>query len=482
MKENKISLKKNVIFSALKQICQIFFPLITIPYITRILNTDGYGKVNFGSSVISYISLFASLGISTYAIREGAAIRSRNNDFKKFASEIFSINLITTAISYLILLMLINLPFFGDKKLLILIQSLIVLFTTLGTDWINNVYEDFIYITIRYVIIQLLSLSAMFIFVRHPNDYLIYAFILTMASSGANILNIFYIRKKYTKLKFTLDIAWKKHLIPILILFGNTLAITIYVNSDILMIGFFEQDSEVGIYSLASKIYAIIKQLMNAIIIVTIPRLTNHLSNGNKVAYSNLATKILGVLLLLVFPISVGSVMLSKEILGIVGGNKYMSGSLAFKILSAAIVFSLIASFYTNMVLILNKCEKKVLKITLISGLTNIVFNLVFIPFLGYVGAAITTLISEMIVAVYCYHISKPLLKITFQKNTFTSIISGTILVCVICLILKKLIENIFLLVVMCCIISVLGYFIVLLLFQNDIIIAELKKSGGLSK
>ena len=86
------SLGVNALLNGIKQCCSIIFPLITFPYISRVLGSDGYGKYSFSSSVTSYFILLAALGIYTYAIREGAKIRDNQKSINQFCSQVFSIN------------------------------------------------------------------------------------------------------------------------------------------------------------------------------------------------------------------------------------------------------------------------------------------------------------------------------------------------------------------------------------------------------
>ena len=145
MEEKKNSLKVNATLNIIKQVCAIIFPLITFPYVSRTLGVDMYGKINFSNSIVSYITLIAGLGVSSYAIREGARIRDDKVKFERFSNEVFSINIVSTIFSYIVLFFLILLWNKLDSyKSLILILSINVLLTTLGTDWINTVYEDFL--------------------------------------------------------------------------------------------------------------------------------------------------------------------------------------------------------------------------------------------------------------------------------------------------------------------------------------------------
>ena len=155
--KKKKSVGINAVLNIIKQCCAIIFPLITFPYASRVLGVENYGKVNFGTSIISYFTLLAGLGITNYAIREGARIRDNKENFSAFVNEVFTINVVTTLISYAALfLTLIFWDKLGSYRVLILIQSLSILFTTIGTDWINSIYEEYAYITIRYVIVHII--------------------------------------------------------------------------------------------------------------------------------------------------------------------------------------------------------------------------------------------------------------------------------------------------------------------------------------
>ena len=221
------SIKKNTIFNAIKTVSAIIFPLITFPYASRTLLVENIGKVNFGLSFISYFSLIASLGINVYAIRECAKFGDDRVKLSKIASEIFSINVFTTIFSYTILILcLLFYKKIESYRTLIVIQSLSILFTTLGTDWLNTAMEDFQYITIRSLLFQVLSLILLFTFIHKPDDYIKYAAISVISSSGYNIVNMIY-RRKYCDIKFTLDIDIKKHYLPIIFLFVMLLSMII---------------------------------------------------------------------------------------------------------------------------------------------------------------------------------------------------------------------------------------------------------------
>lgn len=470
------SVRKNAFLNTAKQVCQILFPIITVPYVTRILGAQNYGKINFSNSIVNYFMLLASLGVTAYAIREGALLRDNKAQFSEFADEVFSINVISTIVSYIILFLLLLVSAVAKYKSIILIQSLSILLMTLGADWINSVYEDYFYIAIRYIIFQVIAVVLLFIFVRNTNNYLEYASILVLATAGGNILNIFYIRR-YVRLKFTLNINWRKHLVPILVLFGNQVAVTLYVNSDITMLGFLSNESIVGIYSLASKIYTVIQQVLNAILVVSIPRLSYYLGQRKINEFQKLAETIQQSLVLLLVPLMCGLYSFSDTIMYVVGGKEYFRGANSLRILAIALLFSLLSGFYTNCILLPHKLEKRILIITSVSAIVNVLLNFWLIPLAGATGAAITTLVSEIIVSIFSYKIASKFLSKERITSDNISIIVGGIVVLIICSLFKRIfINNLIMALIFSVIFSVIGYVIILLLLKNSIAINEIKK------
>ena len=169
------SLKKNALLNMLRTVMGLLFPLITFPYASRVLQPAGLGKVNFANSIISYFSMIAALGISTYGVREAAKLRNDKMALTKFVKEILTINLISTLIAYLLLgFTLLFIPQIYEYRNLLIVCSTSILFVTVGMDWLYTALEEFSYITIRSVVFQFLSLILLFIFVRTKDDYLKY--------------------------------------------------------------------------------------------------------------------------------------------------------------------------------------------------------------------------------------------------------------------------------------------------------------------
>lgn len=443
MPDKRNSLKVNAVLNIIKQCCAIIFPLITFPYVSRTLGVEAYGKVNFSSSIISYISLLAGLGVSSYAVREGARIRDDKNKFEKFASEVFSINVVSTVIAYVLLAILV---LFWKKlepyRVLIVILSINVLLTTLGTDWINTVYEDFLYLTIRYVLCQSIAVVTTLLFVKKPDDVALYAFFSNLGTIFANILNLFYIRGTLRiNVNFTLKMNVKHHFRPIMLLFGNMISSMIYLYSDTTMLGILASDAAVGYYTVSSKIYSLLKQVINAVSNVLTPRLSHDFENKAKKNMTNNINSVLGALLVVVIPITMGMLCMGREIILLIAGKEYLEAYPALSILSVTLIFSTYACIFVSVIMLAQRKDKEILIASGISAAVNILLNLILIPQYSYNAAAFTTFISECLMLAMGIYYTHHTIKVEIRKYLVLATIGG-IEVQMICHEIKCIVTN----------------------------------------
>ena len=384
MKDTHKSLGLNALLNGFQSMLNLIFPIITFPYVSRILSVNGMGIYNFSNTYINYFLLVAGLGINTYAVREGSKLRDNFQKISNFSSQIFSINIISTLLAYMLLI--VTLVLFERLKpyaLCISIFSLQIIFTTIGANWVYIIYEDYAYITLRNIIFKVLSIILLFILVKGPNDYIVYAAITVFASVGSNILNFFHV-KTFITLKITNHLNLNYHLKPILIIFASVMGVTLYASCNNTILGLIKGDYAVGIYSVALKIYTISQSLLSAILTVTIPRLS--MLYGKKLFddYGNLLSKLINLLIVLSLPAAVGLAMLSKNVVLIIAGEKYFSAANSLAIISWAIIFSLYSWVFSDCVLLPAKRENKLLINTIITAVFNILVNLLLIPFWSY--------------------------------------------------------------------------------------------------
>ncbi len=433
------------------------------------MGSDNFGRISFASSIIEYGMVFAALGIPTYILREGAKVRDKKDEIKQMTSEVFTLSIITMliVICTIVFLMIVS-PRLKVESLILSILSFNIVFSILGRDWINTIYEDYLYITVRYIVLKILSLFFIFIFVKSSEHYLRYAMIMLFSESGGYIANMFYTRR-YVPFALTLKPNIRKHLKSLLLLFCSTLAVRIYIQSDITILGFMRIDSEVGVYSLASKIYSVIKSVLNAIILVTIPRISYYVGNEKLKEYDSLLGKLKDSLITLLFPCIVGGFALSKNIMYIMGGEQYLHGYKAFEILCLALMFAVLGCYYAQGVLIPNKRESKYFICTSASAVINIVLNFVAIRFWGIEGAAFTTLIAEMLIMGSCRYFSKGF----HHEKISNSVISvglGCVCIFVLCKVIGLFDFNIFVETAISISLSVVLYFVILLVGKNTLV------------
>ena len=456
-------------------LASIIFPLITFPYISRVLGPENVGKVNFSSSIVSYFSLIATLGVTVYAVRECSASKENQEKLENTASEILSINIVTMIISYVLLVIcLILIPGLNEYSLLITILSLAIYFQVIGANWLNTSMEDFGYITVRTVAFQFVSLILMFIFVHEPGDYIIYAIITLVASSAGQILNVFY-RRRYGKIHFVKKMNWKKHLPPIIGLFSMLLSQNVMNNIDQTMLGFMRGDYEVGLYSVPYKIISIVMQVVASITWVLLPQLTNAFNNKDYPSINRILNKALNFTYTLTFPCFVGLVVLSKEIVIIVGGIEYIPAVSCLMILAIGMVVDLVwGNLWGNCVLLPEKREKQFTFACFVAMIVNIIADYFLIPLYGINGAALATVVAKIIIVVIVIQKKNENIKIGLTIKSIFSPLAGSILITIVCFAIKMLNLGTAQTLVVSIVISVLVYAISMIMFKNELVIEYL--------
>ena len=245
--ENKIhSVKYNFVMNFILTASQIIFPLITFPYVARVLLASGNGKVSFAASVTNYFVMVASLGIPTHGIRACAKVRDDKEKLSKTVHELFVINCVMTAIVVItFLLCVFYIPKFRVEKTLFLINGVGIVLNVFGMNWVYQALEQYDYITVRSIAFKILSIILMFLLVHQPSDYILYGGITVFAGVGSNTLNFIRLRK-ILSFKYIGDYNYKQHFKPISILFAQSLAVSVYTNLDTVMLGFLKEDVDVG--------------------------------------------------------------------------------------------------------------------------------------------------------------------------------------------------------------------------------------------
>ena len=474
---------KNIGYNFIKTVSSVVLPLLIFVYVSRIIGPEGIGKYNFSSTYVSYFTLAASLGITTYAVRECASVKNEQEKVNRVSSEILSINICTMVVSYLALaITLFVFNSLSNYLVLICILSGNIFFTIIGADWINSAYEDFRYITIRTLLFQIIAIVLIFLFVKKPDDCYIYALITVGASAGANICNVFY-RRRFCRARFTIKMNWKIHFPPIILLFVMLLVQTIFSNTDITIIGIFRNDIEVGLYSTAVKIFSILTTLVASIMWVVLPRLTVYFKNSQYSDINNVLKDVFQLMFGFGLPCIVGTALLSKEIILIVGGQKYAGAEIYLVLLMIALFFSLIGgSIIGNMILLPSKQEKHFLIACIVAAVANISLNLAFVPRFGALAAAISTIISHIIIFIMLIPRIDKKIDFSFIPKTLFPPIIGCFGIASIVFFTKKIFSNSFLVVLIAVLLSVFVYFFTLKCLKYELVEKAVNKLQKRSK
>lgn len=480
---NETRINKNATYNIIKNIFAIVFPLITFPYISRVLGAENTGKINFGNSIVSYFGLVASLGVTTYAIRECATIKNDRKKLSEVSSQIFSINILSTIIAYtaLMITLVVASPL-ESYRFLITVQSTTIICGTLGADWLNTAMSDFRYIAIRTIMFQLLSLVLMFLFVRNRNDYMIYVYISVIALSGSNILNIYY-RRRFCSVKFTKNMRVKHHIKPILVLFSMHLAQTIFVSTDTTILGIARGDFEVGLYGASTKIYNMVNTTVASIAWVVMPEMSIFFVERDYEKINGLLKYTANIILVLGLPCLIGINLLAEEIILTMAGNEYLGAVSSLRVLTISLAFSFAGGFIGNIILLPSKRENIMLVGSIISAIVNLILNLILIPILGLNAAAVTTVIANAVCFAFGIPFVDKEIKIMEKRKMLKAPVLGVIGMSVVVVAIKMLYLNAILTMLLGIGCGSIAYFVVLLLLKDEFTVQYVRqvteKIGG---
>ena len=460
----------NTVLNASRMLLTVLIPLITFPYTSRIFLTEGSGRLNFSSSIVQLFVLLASLGIYSYGVREGTKVRNDRNAFSVFAQELFFINILSTLLTYICFFCCVFLlPSFKNYRLLLLINGVTIGFTALGLDWVYGVYEDYIYITVRQIIVQVFTIIAMFLFVHDISDIYLWAFLLVLSNSGANVFNIVHARK-YVDFHYKRNNHYKirPHIRPIIILFMTQLATKVYLNIDTILLGIQSTDHHVGLYSAAVKLNTILITFFTAMMPVFVPKIVEAISNDRKQDYIVLIKKIHTLIVSLTLPAVIGIEIFGKEIITLLAGEAFIDATITIRILAPIVLITSLANVFYYNILVPNGKEKAVLYCTIVGAICNLIISVILIPFFQENGAAMGSLISEILALLMAIQasikIDKSLVESKVNIRNYSFGCAGIILWCMIVKILFT--DKLFVLLVGI-IGSVCIYGIVLLVFKD---------------
>ena len=468
------SVKANFIYSLINTVSGFVFPLITFPYVSRILQADGIGEVNFYNSIINYVILLTGLGIPVYGIREIAKVRDKKNDLEQTLAEILSLHLILNVIGYVaIFAICIFIDQIGNAELFLLL-SLTLFLNTIGCGWFYSGVEDFKYIAVRSIIVRTISVILLFLLVRDKQDLIFYGVYNVFVSGGSNILNFFRLRNyislnELKKLKLNLI----KHIKPASSIFILNLITSIYINLDKVMLGFIKGSTAVGYYTSASQISHILLTAVSVLGSVMLPRASNLIQNNNIEEFFRLSEKSYHFILLLSLPIALGCIALAPDLIYLFCSSSYEPAINTLRLL-APVVIAIGMSNQIGMQILYPLGKVKLITIsTGVGALTNIVLNLLLIPILAQNGAAIATLCAEFSVTITQIVITREIIPYKFISVKNFKYLGAAIIMLFVCLFLKYLNMSSIVNIIVIPIVGAISY-VTFMLITNDYLTKEI--------
>ncbi len=422
------SIKKNFIMNSLLTMSSFLFPLITFPYVSRILLPEGTGKVALATSVVSYFNMFAQLGIPTYGIRACAQVRDSREELTRTVHELLFINLVMSAFAYACLFLAICfLPKFRQEKALYCVVSITIILTAIGMDWMYQGLEQYTYITVRSVVFKLIALLGMFLLVHSKDDYVIYGGITIFAASASNVLNFINAHKYIDMHPIGKYHPWR-HMKAILVFFAMACATTVYTNLDVVMLGWLKTDEDVGYYNAAVRIKSMLVSIITSLGSVLLPRASYYIEEKAMDKFRAISKKAINFVLVFSIPLMVYFMIYASYGIYFLSGRAYTNSILPMQCIMPTLVFIGLSYTIGLQMLVPLGHEKTVLYSEIAGAAVDFIINFLLIPKFASVGAAIGTAVAEFVVLIVQYVAYRKDLKFLFQKIHFPSIVLAILL------------------------------------------------------
>lgn len=378
----------NLGYLTLLQVAGYVFPLITMPYLARVIGADGFGKIAFATAVVVWFQTVADWGFNLTATRDVAQNRYDKNVVSRIFSNVFWSRCLLSIISGILLLLLIAIvPYFRENAAVILITFLIIPGQIMFPDWMFQAIEKMKYTTIFNITMKLIFTVAVFIFIRDKEDYLVQPILVTMGYFVCGIGALYLILHKWGyalyKPKWHEVIKTIKGSADVFI---NNIMPNFYNGFSVLLLGFFSGATANGIYDGGDKFPTVFYQFQMVLSRAFYPFLARRQDKHSFYAKLNMVTTILGVVVLIV---------VSPWAIHILLGDEFQESVIVMQILTVSLIFLSMSYTYGTNYLIIKHREKPLRNLTFVTSIIGICISFPLTYYLSYVGAAITVFICR---------------------------------------------------------------------------------------
>lgn len=391
------SLKFNIILSSIHQLLTLFLPLVTAPYVSRVLGAEGTGIFSYTSSIQAYFTIFAALGTGVYGVREIA--RKRNNK-KQYSTLFWEIELLTVLTSSVaIILWLLWAIFSKEFQLIYLILTLNLFAVLFDISWFYTGLEQFVYTIGLNALFKIFGTIAIFTFIKEPSDLNTYIFIIASTSLLSSISLWIYLPKILVKVSLN-TLSLKGHLKQTLIYFVPTIATSIYTVLDKTMIGVITQNAnENGYYEQATKIINILKSITFTALNSVLGARIAYLFSEKK--YDEIKSRIalsLDFIFFIGMAFFFGLLSVSETFVPIFFGQGYDQVIYLLYVFSPIVVIIGVSNCLGSQYYTPAGLRSQSAKYIIIGSVLNLLLNLVFIPVFRSKGAVISSVLAESLI------------------------------------------------------------------------------------
>ena len=391
----------NYAYNTVLVLFNVLVPFLTFPYVARVLGPIGVGKVNFALSFASLFVLLGALGIPSYGMREVARARDRRVDLDRVYSELMSLGLLATVSALAAYFALVAaVPRLREQSLLLAVVGAQVMLSAFSLNWLYRGIEELRFITIRSLLFKAGSVVALFLFVKSPQDYLIYAVISVVASSGSGIVNVLGARRYVRFHLRCLDL--RRHVKPVVLLFGLSVAVNAYTRQDSVLLGLLADDASVGYYSAAVKLTRLVLVAVTSLSPVLVPRVSNLLKTGRLLEARKLTRISLDFVYMLALPAIAGIELLAGPLVHVLSGTGFYPAITAMRIVAPVLLLIGLSNVIGSQILFPLGHERKLVFPPVVAAAVSLVANLLLVPKLAHTGAAIAAVAAELS-ALICY-------------------------------------------------------------------------------
>ena len=392
-----MTLKRNLLYNFILSASQIIFPLISIPYISRVLDPAGIGHVSFIDSLTYYFIVIAEFGITTYGIREVARNKKNKAALNKLVSELVSLHLMLSAITLILYSIAISFLYaeIGDWRLLLFSFSFLLM-NAFTCEWYFWGMQHFKHITIRTLITRLLGLVALFLLVLQPDDYIIYYGIISITAI-VNLAWNYFKMLSVVKINFN-NLDWKKHFRFTKLTYLISLTYSVPLLLDNVLLGLISTSAAVAYYAFAIKIMRMSCALITDSFLVLYPQTVSLIEEKESTKIKQMGSTSFGVVFLFSIPICVGTFFLAEDFTALYFGDDFKAVAFNLQLLSIFPVLKSLSLFLNKQFLMPYDLDKLVLKGLLLGMIVYLVTAIILCYYFGSEGACIALLISEAVV------------------------------------------------------------------------------------